>query len=292
MMNCIEAHGLTKQFAGRLALNNVDLTVGSGRIVGIMGPNGAGKTTLLKAILGLTPFGGELKVLGRDPWVSRDALMNDVSFVADVAVLPRWMRVSQAIDYMNGVHPKFERAMAEGFLSKTTIGREQKVSQLSKGMVAQLHLALAMAIDAKLLVLDEPTLGLDIAYRTQFFESLLHDYYDKARTVIVSTHDIDELQHVLTDAVFMDGGRVVFSCDMTDFDAHFHEVAVKPSDHELARTLNPLHERHSFDRSVFLYRNADVEKLATLGEIRTPRLSEVYLATISNQTLAQKGSPK
>jgi ABC-2 type transport system ATP-binding protein len=282
-MYCIEANDLTKTFGQKVVINSVDLAIKPGRIVGVVGPNGAGKTTLFKAILGLTPFEGELKVLGKNPWRERDALMQDVSFVADIAVLPRWLRVSQALDYMAGVHARFNRDMAEGFLAKTTIARNSKVSELSKGMVAQLHLALVMAIDAKLLVLDEPTLGLDILYRKQFFDSLLHDYYDKQRTILISTHDIDEVQHILTDAIFVDGGRVVFSCDMTDFESQFFEVNVHPDHHEAARALHPIHERHSFGRSAFLYRNAELEQLAELGEVRTPALSEVFLAVVTNQ---------
>src|SRR6266496_1457591 len=192
IMATIEARGLRKVFGTTVALDNVDLRVEEGRILGIIGPNGAGKTTALNAILGLTSYEGELKVLGRDPWTARDELMRDVSFIADVAVLPRWMRVSQMLDYVTGIHPRFDRAKAEGFLAKTTIKRTSKVRQLSQGMVAQLHLALVMAIDAKLLVLDEPTLGLDILYRKQFYDSLLNDYFDRSRTIVVTTHQVEE----------------------------------------------------------------------------------------------------
>ncbi len=282
-MYCIEANGLTKSYGRKIVVNGIDLAIKPGRIVGVVGPNGAGKTTLFKAILGLTQFEGELKVLGKNPWRERDALMQEVSFIADVAVLPRWLRVSQALDYMTGVQTRFNRDMADGFLAKTTISQDNKVSGLSKGMVAQLHLALAMAIDAKLLVLDEPTLGLDILYRKQFFESLLHDYYDKQRTILISTHDIDEVQHILTDAVFVADGRIVLSCDMTDFEAQFFEVNVHPDQHEAARALNPIHERHSFGRSAFLYRGVEMERLAELGETRTPALSDVFLAVVTNQ---------
>src|SRR5438876_1425868 len=203
-MACIEARGLRKAFGTTIALDGVDLRVEEGRILGLIGPNGAGTTTALNAILGLIPFQGEMKVLGRDPWGARDQLMRDVSFIADVAVLPRWIRVSRLLDYVGGVHPRFDRAKAEGFLAKTTIKRASKVRELSKGMVAQLHLALVMAIDAKLLVLDEPTLGLDILYRKQFYDSLLNDYFDRNRTILLATHQVDEVQHVLTDVVFID----------------------------------------------------------------------------------------
>src|SRR5256714_479806 len=208
-MACIEARGLRKTFGDTVALDGVDLRVEAGRILGLIGPNGAGKTTALNAILGLTSYEGQLSVLGRDPWNSRDELMRDVSFIADVAVLPRWIRVSQLLDYVAGVHPRFDRTKAEGFLAKTTIKRTRKVRQLSKGMVAQLHLALVMAIDARLLVLDEPTLGLDILFRKQFYDSLLNDYFDGTRTIVVTTHQVEEVQDVLTDLVFIDRGRIV-----------------------------------------------------------------------------------
>src|SRR4249919_2353107 len=209
-MACIEARGLRKVFGTTVAVDGIDLKVEEGRILGIIGPNGAGKTTALNAILGLTPYQGELKVLGRDPWTERNHLMRDACFIADVAVLPRWMRVWQALDYFAGVHPRFDRAKAEGFLAKTTIGRASKVRELSKGMVAQLHLAMVMAIDAKLLVLDEPTLGLDILYRKQFYQRLLEDYFDEEKTIIVTTHQVEEIEHILTDVMFIRDGRIVF----------------------------------------------------------------------------------
>ncbi len=223
-MTVIEARGLRKAFGTTIALDGVDLRVDEGRILGIIGPNGAGKTTALNAILGLTSYQGELRVLGRDPWAERDRLMRDVCFIADVAVLPRWMRVSQALDYVEGVHPRFDRAKAEGLLAKTTIKHASKVRQLSKGMVAQLHLALVMAIDARLLVLDEPTLGLDILFRKQFYDSLLNDYFDRSRTILVTTHQVEELQHILTDLMFIDRGRIVLNCSMEEFEARYVEV--------------------------------------------------------------------
>src|SRR5438132_586582 len=224
-MACIEARGLRKAFGSTVALDGVNLRVEEGRILGLIGPNGAGKTTALNAILGLTPYQGELKVLGRDPWTARDQLMRDVSFIANVAVLPRWIRVSQAVDYVAGVHPRFDRAEAEGFLAKTTIKRTSKVRELSKGMVAQLHLALVMAIDARLLVLDEPTLGLDILYRKQFYDTLLNDYFDRNRTIVVATHQVEEVQHVLTDLMFIDRGRIVFNRIMEEVESRYLEVA-------------------------------------------------------------------
>src|SRR5712675_2553638 len=252
-MACIEARGLRKSFGTTIALDGINLRVEEGRILGLIGPNGAGKTTALNAILGLTPYQGELKVLGRDPWTERHQLMRDACFIADVAVLPRWMRVWQALDYFAGVHPRFDRAKAEGFLAKTTIGRASKVRELSKGMVAQLHLALVMAIDAKLLVLDEPTLGLDILYRKQFYDSLLNDYFDRSRTIVVTTHQVEDVQDVLTDLMFIDRGRIVLECSMEEFDARYLEVMVNPEHLAEARAFKPMHERPVFGRSVLLF---------------------------------------
>jgi len=282
-MHCIEARGLTKKFGNTLALNNVDLTVAAGRIVGLIGPNGAGKTTLLKSILGLTSFDGELTVLGRDPRTERDVLMRDVCFIADVSVLPTWLRVSQAIEYVEGVHPRFNRATIDAFLAKTSIKRTAKIGELSKGMVTQLHLALVMSIEAKLMVLDEPTLGLDVIYRKQFYESLLNDYHDKERTILITTHQIDEIQHVLTDVMFVDQGRVVFSYEADDFESHFYELTVAQNAGDEARALRPMHERQSFGRTVFLYRDVEVESIEALGEVRTPSIEEVFVAVIGRQ---------
>src|SRR5213595_316776 len=234
-MATIEARGLRKTFGATVALDGIDLHVEEGRILGMIGPNGAGKTTALNAILGLTSYDGELKVLGRDPWTNRDELMRDVSFIADVAVLPRWIRVSQLLDYVAGIHPRFDRAKAERFLAATTIGRARKVRELSKGMVAQLHLALVMAIDARLLVLDEPTLGLDILYRKKFYDSLLNDYFDGSRTIVVTTHQVEEIQDVLTDVMFIDRGRIVLECSMEEFEARYREVMVNPEHVEIGR---------------------------------------------------------
>jgi len=279
-MAVIEARGLRKTFGRTVALDGVDLRVEEGHILGLIGPNGAGKTTALNAILGLTPYRGELKVLGLDPWTARDRLMLDASFIADVAVLPRWMRVSQALDYMAGVHPRFDRARAEGFLEKTTIQRASKVRELSKGMVAQLHLALVMAIDAKLLVLDEPTLGLDILFRKQFFDSLLNDYLDRSRTVVVATHQVEEIQDVLTDLMFIDQGRIVLACSMEEFESRYLEVMVNPDHVAAARALGPIHERSVFGRTVLLFDGADHDRLAALGEVRRPGVAEVFLAVM------------
>jgi len=294
-MACIEARGLRKTYGTTIALDGIDLRVEEGRILGLIGPNGAGKTTALDAILGLLPYQGELKVLGRDPWTARDELMRDVSFIADVAVLPRWIRVSQLLDYVAGVHPKFDRAKAEAFLAKTTIKRTSKVRQLSKGMVAQLHLAIVMAIDAKLLVLDEPTLGLDILYRKQFYDSLLNDYFDGSRTIVVTTHQVEDIQHVLTDLMFINRGQIVLDCSMEEFESRYLEVTVHPEQVAAARALKPIHERQGFGRSILLFDlktdlksdlkldPVDRHQLAALGEVRTPSIADLFVAVMENQ---------
>lgn len=291
-MNCIEARGLRKAYGATIALDGIDLRVEAGRILGLIGPNGAGKTTALDALLGLIPYEGELKVLGRDPWAERDQLMREVCFIADVAVLPRWMRVSQALDYVAGVHPRFDRAKAEAFLSRTTIKHTSKVRHLSKGMVAQLHLALVMAIDAKLLVLDEPTLGLDLLYRKQFYDSLLNDYFDHSRTIVVTTHQVEELQHVLTDLMFINRGRIVLSCSMEEFESRYAEVMLHPERLAEAQTLQPIHTRLVFGRSIMLFDQVDREQLAVLGEVRTPGIADVFIALMGDTAGQSKGAVK
>ena len=291
-MPCIEARGLRKVFGTTPALDGIDLRVEEGRVLGLIGPNGAGKTTALNAILGLTPFEGELRVLGRNPWTERDLLMRDVCFIADVAVLPRWMRVSQMLDYVAGVHPRFDRLKAEGFLTKTTIKRSSKVRHLSKGMVAQLHLAIIMAIDAKLLVLDEPTLGLDILYRKQFYDSLLNDYFDGTRTIVVTTHQVDEIQDVLTDLMFIDRGRIALECSMEQFEQRYLEVMVNPADVDAARALKPIQERPVFGRCVMLFDGADRNQLATLGEVRRPSIADLFVAMLGTDGGERGGDAK
>ncbi|PYT18035.1 MAG: multidrug ABC transporter ATP-binding protein [Acidobacteria bacterium] len=283
-MACIEARGLRKAYGTTVALDGIDLRVEEGRIVGLIGPNGAGKTTALNAILGLTPCQGTLKVLGRDPWAERDQLMRDVCFIADVAILPRWLRVSQALDYVAGVHPRFDRAKAEGFLAKTTIPRASRVRDLSKGMVTQLHLALVMAIDAKLLVLDEPTLGLDILYRKQFYDALLNDYFDGNRTVLVTTHQVEEIEHVLTDVMFIGRGRIVFDCSMEELESRYLEVAVHPEQVAAARALKPIQERQVFGRSILLFDAVDGRQLAALGEVRRPSVADLFVAVMRDRS--------
>ena len=279
-MACIEARGLRKAFKNTVALDGIDLKVEEGRILGLIGPNGAGKTTALNAILGLVPYEGELKVLGRDPWAQRDQLMADVCFIADVAVLPRWMRVWQSLDYLAGVHPRFDRAKAEAFLAKTSIKRTSRVRELSKGMVAQLHLALVMAIDARLLVLDEPTLGLDLLYRKAFYDSLLNDYFDKSRTIVVTTHQVEEIEHILTDVVFINQGRIVLDNSMEDLEARFVQLIAPPENVAAARALKPIQERSVLGRSILLFDGVPRDQLAPLGEVRSPGLADLFIALI------------
>jgi ABC-2 type transport system ATP-binding protein len=291
-MACIEARGLRKAFGTTIALDGIDLRVEQGRILGLIGPNGAGKTTALNAILGLTSYQGELRVLGRDPWTERDQLMRDVCFIADVAVLPRWIRVSQALDYVAGVHPRFDRAKAEGFLAKTTIRSGSRVRELSKGMVTQLHLAVIMAIDARLLVLDEPTLGLDILYRKQFYDSLLNDYFDRSRTIVVATHQVEEVQQVLTDLMFIDRGRIVFAHRMEELESRYLQVIVHPEKVSEARALKPMHERQSIGRSILLFDAVDHQKLAALGDVHTPSIADLFVAVIDNQASQTEGAAR
>ena len=282
-MTCIEARGLRKAFGTTIALDGVNFRVEEGRILGLIGPNGAGKTTALNAILGLTPYQGELKVLGRNPWAERDQLMRDVCFIADIAVLPRWARVSQLLDYVAGVHPRFDRAKAEGFLAKTTISRGSRVRELSKGMVTQLHLALVMAIDARLLVLDEPTLGLDILYRKQFYDSLLNDYFDHNRTIVVATHQVEEIEHVLTDVMFIDRGRIVFDRSMEEVESRYLEVMVHPEQAAATRALKPMYERQAIGGSVLLFDGVDRQRLTALGDVRTPSIADLFVAVMGHQ---------
>ena len=291
-MPCIEAHGLRKAYGTTIALDGVDLRVEYGRILGLIGPNGAGKTTALDAVLGLIPYEGDLRVLARDPWSQREQLMRDVCFIADVAVLPRWARVSQLLDYVAGVHPRFDRAKAESFLAKTSIRRASKVRELSKGMVTQLHLALVMAVDARLLVLDEPTLGLDILYRKQFYDSLLNDYFDHNRTIIVATHQVEEIEHVLTDVMFIDRGRIVFNRSMDEVEARYTEVTVRPERVPEARALKPMYERQSINGSVLLFDSVERERLAALGDVRRPSIADLFVAVMSRQASQAQGGAR
>jgi ABC-2 type transport system ATP-binding protein len=279
-MTAINARGLRKQYGQRVALDGVDLAIEAGRIVGVLGPNGAGKTTLLEAILGLVPCAGELAVLGRDPWRERDRLLADVAFIADVAVLPRFLRVDQALAFVEGVHPRFRRDRAEQLLLRSAIPPRAVVRELSKGMVTQLHLALVLAIDARLLVLDEPTLGLDLLFRKKFYDSLLADYCDRPRTVLVATHQVEEVQDVLTDVVLLDRGRVVLAADLEQVAARFHELLADPARVAAARALAPRRERQVLGRSRFLFDGIARDQLVGLGEVRTPSLAELFVGLL------------
>ncbi len=280
MSAVIEARGLTRSYKGKPALDHADFSIERGRIVGLIGPNGAGKTTALKAILGLSPYSGELSVLGLDPRTQRDALMADVCFIADVAVLPRWIRVNQVVDFVAGVHPRFDRAKCEAVLKHTKLTPTMRVKEMSKGMVVQLHLAVVMAIDAKLLVLDEPTLGLDIIYRKQFYQSLLNDYFDQEKTILITTHQVEEIEHILTDLLFIRDGKIALSTTMDDMAERFAEVMVGPEQAAAARALKPLDERQVFGKSVFLFDGVNRGTLRELGEVRTPGVADLFVATM------------
>ena len=277
----VSARGLRKAYRNKVAVAGADFDIGAGRIVGLIGPNGAGKTTALKAILGLTPFEGQLTVLGKDPRTQRDELMNDVCFIADVAVLPRWMRVKEAIDFVAGVHPRFDRARCERFLANTQLHPKLRVREMSKGMIVQLHLALVMAIDARLLVLDEPTLGLDILYRKQFYQRLLEDYFDEEKTILVTTHQVEEIEHILTDVMFIREGKIVLNAPMDEVGERYVEVLVDAGKLDAARALKPIDERAlPFGKTVMLFDGVDAGQLAQLGETRNPGLADLFVATM------------
>ncbi len=289
-MPVIASRGLRKTFGKSVALESVDLQVEEGRILGLIGRNGSGKTTALSAMVGLIPYQGELKVLDRNPWTERDQLMRDVSFIADVALLPRWLQVSQALDYVAGVHPRFHRMRAEALLAKTAIRPDNKVMKLSKGMITQLHLALILAIDAKLLVLDEPTLGLDLSFRKQFYDSPLNDYWDHRRTVVVATHEVDEIEDILTDVAFLDRGRIVFGCSIEDIESRYWEVMVNPENVAAARALNPINERRSLGRSILLFEGVDRQQLSGVGDVRRPSVADLFGALTSSRAEASQGA--
>jgi ABC-2 type transport system ATP-binding protein len=274
----VSARGLSKSYGDLKALDNVSFNIEEGRIVGLIGPNGAGKTTALKAILGLTHFDGELEVMGLDPRSQRDQVMQHVCFIADVAVLPRWMRVRQALDLLDAVHPRFDRSLAEEFLSRTDVQMKSKISSLSKGMVTQLHLALVMAIDARLLVLDEPTIGLDILFRKEFYRVLLNDYFDGKRTIVITTHQVEEIEHLLTDLMFVNQGRLVLDTSMEDLETRYTEVQARPEQADALRKLGPIDEQQSFGRTVMLFEDRPRESLKEFGELRTPSIADLFVA--------------
>jgi len=281
MNNVIEARGLTKRYKRTIAVDNIDLQIPSGRIVGLIGPNGAGKTTALKAILGLANYEGELSVLGKNPAKDRASLMEEVCFIADVAVLPRWIRVWQLIELTEKIHSKFSREKCLEYLASTKITQDHRVKQLSKGMVVQLHLAIVMAIDVKLLILDEPTLGLDILFRKQFYTNLLNDYFDEERTIIITTHQVEEIEHILSDLIFIQDGRIALDCSMEKVQENYVELIVAPDNAPAARELKPLYERELFGRHIFLYENANREHLKELGELHTPSVADLFVATMN-----------
>ena len=276
----IRARQLSKNYGRHQAVDRVDLDIPAGRIVGLIGPNGAGKTTLMKAILGLATYDGDLSVLGLDPASQRSLLMEDVCFIADVAVLPRWIRVWQLIDLTEQIHPRFSRQRCMAYLSKTKVKRDHRVKQLSKGMVAQLHLALVMAIDARLLVLDEPTLGLDILYRKEFYSNLLNDYFDEQRTIIITTHQVEEVEHILTDLLFIADGQISLQCTMDEVQERYTEVMVRSDQAAAARSRGPLHEQQVFGRHIFLFQGTPRDELRDLGEVRTPSVADLFVATM------------
>jgi ABC-2 type transport system ATP-binding protein len=285
MSAVISAKGLTKRYGKQVAVDGVSFDIPAGRIVGLIGPNGSGKTTTLKAALGLIPFDGELSVLGLDPRTQRDELMKDVCFIADVAILPRWLCVADAIDFVAGVHPRFDRAKAERYIANTKLKPSMKVKQMSKGMIVQLHLALVMAIDAKLLVLDEPTLGLDIIYRKQFYQNLLEDYFDENKTVVITTHQVEEVEHILTDLMFIRDGKLVLSASMDEIGERYTEVMVAADKLSAANALQPIDQRVVFGKSVMLFDSAGPcgvsrAQLAALGETRNPSVADLFVATM------------
>src|SRR3954471_20375654 len=278
MTAVIEARGLKKSYGSTTAVDSVSFAIQPGRIVGLIGPNGAGKTSLFKAILGLTQFDGELRVLGRDPRSERNELMQDVCFIADVAVLPRWLRVSQALDFVAGVHPRFDRSRATDFLRKTDIKMTSRVRELSKGMITQLHLALILAIDARLLVLDEPTLGLDLLFRRQFYDTLLNDYFDKERTILLTTHQVEEIENLLTDVIFINHGRIALDSPVEGLAERYAQVNVNPDQTVRAREMKPFYEREVFGRVAMFYEGRSPDELGSLGEMRTPSIADLFVA--------------
>ena len=276
----ISARGMTKRYGKRVAVDNIDFDIPAGRIVGLIGPNGSGKTTTLKAALGLVPFEGQLSVLGFDPRTQRDELMQQVCFIADVAILPKWLRVKEAIDFVEGVHPRFNREKAERYIAATKLTPDMKVKAMSKGMIVQLHLALVMAIDAKLLVLDEPTLGLDIMYRKQFYQNLLEDYFDEHKTIVITTHQVEEVEHILTDLMFIREGKIVLAASMDEVGERYTEVMVPGDKLNAANALQPIDQRTVFGKSVMLFDGVPRHQLAALGETRNPSVADLFVATM------------
>lgn len=276
----IRTSGLTKRYGKTIAIDNIGFEIPPGRIVGLIGANGSGKTTTLKAILGSIPVEGELEVLGFDPRTQRNELMHHVSFIADAAILPQWIKVQDLVAFMAGVHPKFDRTKAEKYIANTTIQPHLKVKELSKGMVVQLHLALIMAVDARLLVLDEPTLGLDIIHRQQFYRALLDDYFDADRTIVITTHQIEEIEHVVSDLIFIADGKVVLQETMDSLTQRFVEVEVRPEMMGMAEDLQPIDQHTKLGSTRFLFDGVPAQRLAELGSVHVPKLADIFLATM------------
>ena len=283
MERIIEARGLSRSFGDLRAVDSVDLSVNTGSVIGLIGPNGAGKTTLLRALLGLADCEGEVSVMGRDPRSQRASLMEEVCFIADTAVLPRWMRVEQLLDYVSGVHPRFDRGQAEDFLATTDVTMKRRISDLSKGMNVQLHLALVMAIDARLLILDEPTLGLDILFRKRFFEQLLNDYFDGERTIIISTHQVEEVQNILTEVIFMDDGRLILQQSMAALEDDFVELHAVGENLARAEQIPYVGKRSILGGKALIYEGVDRASLKGLGELRTPSVSDLFVAKVGGE---------
>ena len=286
MTNMITADGLSKSYGKFKALDNVDLKIGKGKIVGLIGPNGAGKTTLLKAMLGLTAYDGDLQVMGLNPFKERAKLMTDICFIADVAVLPKWIKVNEVLDFVEQTHPQFSRLKAEAFLKKTKLGAKQTVKSMSKGMIVQLHLSIVMSIEAKLLVLDEPTLGLDIIYRKEFYDNLLNDYFDHERTIIITTHQVEEVEHILTDLLFIKEGKIVLDSSMDDLTAEYFEVMVSSENYDDAMSFNPLQSRKVFGKHVMLFKHANRGELEALGDVQRPGVADLFVAMLSEEEAA------
>ena len=280
MTSLVSAKGVSKHFGSFTAVDNVSFEIESGKILGLIGPNGAGKTTLLKALLGLTDCDGQLSVMGLDPFRQRKKLMQNICFIADVAVLPRWIRVTQLLDYVEAIHPNFTRARAEELLQQTKIMANSKVKELSKGMVTQLHLSIIMSIDAKLLVLDEPTLGLDILFRKEFYANLLNDYFDEERTILVTTHQVEEIENLLTDIMFINDGKIILDSSMEALPSTYIEVATSAADADKARGLAPIAEGQMFGKSVMLFEGVSREHLEGFGDLRTPSVADLFVAKV------------
>ena len=280
MASLVSARNVSKHFGDVRAVDDVSFDIEKGKILGLIGPNGAGKTTLLKALLGLTDCDGELSVLGLDPFHQRKKLMQQICFIADVAVLPRWIKVSQLLDYVEAVHPNFSRIRAEELLSSTKVKSGAKVKELSKGLVTQLHLAIIMSIDAKLLVLDEPTLGLDILFRKEFYANLLNDYFDEERTILVTTHQVEEIENLLTDIMFINDGQILLDSSMDALSETYVEILTSGENAQKARGLGPIAESEMFGKSVMLFEGVSREHLEGLGELRIPSVADLFVAKI------------